>query len=1004
MNKKNISVAFPPFIYLPKMLVWVNILPQTMLLLLNLRVFWIVCKEEGVDLAQVWFLLAFQLFLIAASFVVWRWSNVKKFLPASAMIFLLLGQIGYLWAFMYKQQFFIPWRIEPWIINQELVNLNQFAMMMPGIFYAILRLSSFRWKVPFAMDLGISLSTIVGVPILFFIFLQLFNVFWILPQSSAFSWFYQIFFIVGTIIVFLALVRVTVLLFYLIQQKVWSKNLDILFAFFVGVLGPIGGLCLNKNIPFPADFQSPYIYALAFINGCILMIPVLKNKNGRLVTLYFRTLFYPFTCYFFVVFLPFLPLSIPSIIAMGLGFLILVPFVLWIIHTKRIHDDIQLLKVQMPMQRIVILMIAALVIMPGIFFNNAFHDRKSLHQAIDYVYQPDYQKDVHFDGSANNVKRTLVKLNKMKRGAQLPYLSSVYNTIVFDGMVLPDRKISYLHQLFSGEKLQEFPYGGASFWGRGGQWRGRRQRVAEMTLGELMAKPDEEPRVSEVTLLDLETSQHVLGQMMSTTVHFKMKNGTQSDNAEYFTTIHLPKGVLIKDYHLKVGDEMVPGRIFEKKTAMWVYHMIRDFTRRDPGILVYQSPQDIDFRVYPFLRSELREASLTLLYPKDINPIITVADRELSLQSQAPALTDAVLINQPSGAYDFSFISAKRIAELPAFKREPYFHFILDYSLSGYDSAEDYAQQIDLIFKQFPQIKQMAVTAAHFDIETLLDDPLPVQAIAQRDQALRRCRLKKKGSLDLNRVLKKIFLDYELKLTTAKNSSHPGLWNKYPVFVVLSKRPQDVLFVHDNLAYYDYLLPEQNYFYINQLGTPLKRVNLWRKRPFREQQDVVALRRGTRVTVIPKNFDQPQFAFHLTKDHNQQSAWLEVFDSGQNDFISINGAKKIPADQIYTKGIESVLDSYISVQHPKDIQLPRQILEQSRKLNILTPLTSFIVVERDSQWKTLELKEKQKMRSHQAFDFEDDFDTPTPSFLYLVICLLGFHFVIKIVSKKINTV
>jgi hypothetical protein len=287
VNKKSVSEGFPGFIYLPKMLLWVNVIPQTILLLLNLHVFWIVCKEEGVVLSQVWLLLSCQMLLIATSLVIWKWSSAKKFLPSPAMIVLLLGQVAYLWLFMHKQQYFIPWRIEPWIVNQELVNLNQFALMMPGIFYAFLRLASFRWKVPFATDLGLSISTIIGVPILFFIFLQLFNVFWLLPRSSAFSWVYQIFFIGGTIIVFLAIIRVTVLLFHFIQQKVWSKNLDVLFAFLIGILGPIGGLCLNRNIPFPADFQSPYIYLLAFINGCILMIPVLKNQNGQLVDIVF---------------------------------------------------------------------------------------------------------------------------------------------------------------------------------------------------------------------------------------------------------------------------------------------------------------------------------------------------------------------------------------------------------------------------------------------------------------------------------------------------------------------------------------------------------------------------------------------------------------------------------------------------------------------------------------------------------------------------------------------
>jgi hypothetical protein len=49
--------------------------------------------------------------------------------------------------------------------------------------------------------------------------------------------------------------------------------------------------------------------------------------------------------------------------------------------------------------------------MPGIFMNNAFHDRQSLRLAIDYVYQPDYQKDTSLSPVQYLVfRRTLVKL------------------------------------------------------------------------------------------------------------------------------------------------------------------------------------------------------------------------------------------------------------------------------------------------------------------------------------------------------------------------------------------------------------------------------------------------------------------------------------------------------------------------------------------------------------------------------------------------------------------
>jgi hypothetical protein len=65
-------------------------------------------------------------------------------------------------------------------------------------------------------------------------------------------------------------------------------------------------------------------------------------------------------------------------------------------------------------------------------------------------------------------------------------------------MVLPDRKIAFLHRFFSGETLPEVVSGGDSFWGRRRAVAGMgRRRPVKMTLGDLLQEAPQRNRASQ---------------------------------------------------------------------------------------------------------------------------------------------------------------------------------------------------------------------------------------------------------------------------------------------------------------------------------------------------------------------------------------------------------------------------------------------------------------------------------------------------------------------------
>lgn len=104
-----------------------------------------------------------------------------------------------------------------------------------------------------------------------------------------------------------------------------------------------------------------------------------------------------------------------------------------------------------------------------------------------------------------------------------------------------------------------------------------------------------------------------------------------SRQAEFKTTVEVPQGVFVSGYELKIGDELVPARLSDRRAAMWVYHMIRDRERRDPGLLVYIAPGRLGLNVFPFAAGEERACLIRFLYPQGAQPIVKVGERPITL-------------------------------------------------------------------------------------------------------------------------------------------------------------------------------------------------------------------------------------------------------------------------------------------------------------------------------------------------------------------------------------
>jgi hypothetical protein len=417
---------------------------------------------------------------------------------------------------------------------------------------------------------------------------------------------------------------------------------------------------------------------MAIVNGVVVLLPKIKRFESGL--LFLRSTTYPFSLYFFLVFLPFLPLALPAMFALGLGFLFLVPVLLFILHTKKISDDFKESVSQSGFKMALLLIVLGVSILPGYFVWQTYSEKSAVKEALRYVYSPNYEVDQAFKGNLKATQQVLLNLKRYKEGIQLPYISDFYNRVVFEGMVLPDKKIADMYRIFTGEDIERVATG-AGWQMRGGMGYGRgRGRARGIGVG----------RVRQIDHnVVLESSQVQVmdeGDYRRARLHLVMHNTGSSEDAEFLSNISVPPGVIITDFQLRVDKDMVSGQIFERRTAQWVYHMIRDFVRRDPGLLSYKTPEQVELSVYPFIQGEKREVEISFEFPANFTPAVQVGDKTISLTESNVASSKETLSATDSKGNAFLFVPEEQSKLLPKVKRQPYLHFILDRSQKGLEN------------------------------------------------------------------------------------------------------------------------------------------------------------------------------------------------------------------------------------------------------------------------------------------------------------------------------
>jgi hypothetical protein len=706
-----------------------------------------------------------------------------------------------------------------------------------------------------------------------------------------------------------------------------------------GLVGPLAGLLLNRKVPFPADFQSTGVYLMATLNGLILLFPVEGPSLRHRAVWLAQCALLPFSAYFMVVFLPFLPLSLLAIIAMGSGLLMLVPLALFVIHAQQLAAGWRAVRTGGAVAAWTVAGIVALLLIPGTFVVRAQLDKMALRTALNYSYSPDYDAS-RFGGDRDALRRGLEHLRDFKSGLRLPFLSGCYSQIVFGGLVLPDAKLQSLYLRFFGEPLPTanpdrlgmyFSGQNRRNWGSG--WRTTR------------------PPTNTVELVSLKTTRAVEGDCETTSAKLVLRN-TGTEQAEYATQVHLPAGVFVSGFWLVVNGERVAGRIFERKAALWVYESIRDLIRRDPGLLFYRDPSTVELRVFPFAPGETRTTELELIWPRGLEPNLRLADRALDTTSEVKVPSYVIASGGDQGRLLVASPRQLRASGSQPTPEAPYLHVIIDAS-AGADPAA-LAQRIPALALQAGAIHDVVVSAANYEFATVPDAPAPIE---EAGSLAKRLRLPSRGAFCRDRAL---------KCALAWHDKHAP--SRKVVLGVITGSGSDMVVADEDLSYFAAWHPTVA-GYLELSGT-----NAIRGLDFQHKPVKSVLQETTSLSVDGATVQVP-----LANDEPVAIA-LPLGQAGDRAITN----------ERYRKGAAAWLRYAGWLRHPAGRDMERRsIVADSRVAQILTPLTSFIVVENSAQWRLLESKEKQKLKNHDELELEK---APEPSSWLLAVGLAVWVF------------
>lgn len=432
-------------------------------------------------------------------------------------------------------------------------------------------------------------------------------------------------------------------------------------------------------------------------------------------------------------------------------------------------------------------------------------------------------------------------------------------------------------------------------------------------------------------------------------VNLEIKNNSENTwFSEYATTIELPEGSWISDYYLFVGNKKEFGILAEKKSALWVFSNIRN-ENRDPGILYYLTGNKVAFRVFPFAKSEVRKTGFQILHKEPIsftldNNIVKLGNNEETISSNSTANENVI------------YVSTKQKQTLKQVQRKPYLHFLLDVSKNKETNIADFTKRIEQVLetnKSLSENSKISFVNSYQKTITLNNDWKQIY----KSQVF-------EGGFYLDRGVKtSLFNAYKSNSTT------------YPVFVVVTDSIQKAV-LNKDFSDLKMTFPENDLFFsINQNGN--LQPHSMTSNPNEPLADT--LKYTLNQTVLEYNAENKKF---YLPNNNQPSIILknDIFEVAEQNIKEKNWQSSLTMQGKWNS----------QILHPETSDKEwLNLVKYSFLSKVMTPVTSYLVVENEAQKAILKKKQEQVLSSNKSLDLGEDTQRMTEPSIILLTVLLG---------------
>lgn len=894
-----------------------------------------------------------------AGYAVWLRRGGRELGLAYCLLTLAL-YCGVLWWYMSQADVFVPRSVPGWLVPTDLA-LYVWTLLMPTLAHALFALVVRLTPADRPGSLLLNFSLALGIPVGWGILSQLLAAVLRHVWPALGGALSGLSLVLSTLTFLFFVVRAGYLL-GLRKAGVWGRRALVWKVLVTAVL-PVAGLALNRKLAGDwsagagvfGNFSSPWFYGLALLNAALLCVPEGRlSKWPRLGLFLGRSALFGYTFYFFLVFLPWLPLALPAVVLIGAGFLLLAPLLLFGVHVRELSADFAWLGQFFGRRLLTAGLLAGLAVLPLSITAQYGHDRRVLHAALAYLYAPDYAR--RYDLDAPSLARTLATLREHKSradgfefGSQQPFLSTYFTWLVLDNLMLSDAKLADIEYVFLGAKTAPAP-----------------ALAAARGVGvSLRTRPLPEGAAPQLTGATARSTYDPRQQAWVSWVDLRIANRDPARRAaEYRTTLTLPAGCYVSDYYLDLNGRREPGLLAEKKAAAWVYaQILHETDARDPGLLTYLGPDQLSLRVYPVVGAAARQTGLQLLHKEPV--VLTIDGQRLTLGDPAVAAPLPTPVATADGAVVYLSAPAKKA--LPLVRRRPRLHFLLDASAAAAAGPADYQARITRHFPAARGVGQGAAPAARFSLVNAYATPVPAGA----DWPAQLAAAPKAGGYYLAGAMRRALFEAQL---------HPDPAT-YPVLVAVPAGRLTAAALPDDFAEFAGAYPESDLFYVLGADGRLEAHSLRRHSaqalpaelaPAVEQALVGPASSVPESGPTPARPAAPAVRAWPSAAHAR--AYLPDTDEAAIVLNQPAVAPLAPAAPGKTWLTGLLLHGYGQWQtlHPAAADASRvPFIQTSFRTGILTPLTAYLALENEAQKAALRRKQDQVLKANAALDTQE---------------------------------